>query len=181
MSVRRLIPLLTSLGVAGAVVIATQATALAYPPPASSGKSVSGCQSLAQGASCTFVFQFFDSTGNPISGLLATLGLDAVPGCAVSPSSSTTGNNGMVSTTLTCAPNSGTGSEIVLATSGKVTVSADVEIVASSSNNGSSLPNTSKAGPGGPNAGLVAGIGAAILMIAAGAALLIARRMTPSR
>lgn len=181
MSVRRLIPLLAPLGVAGAVVIATQTTALAYPPPASSGKSVSGCASVAQGASCTFVFQFFDSTGSPLDGVLAALGLDAVPGCSVTPSNATTANGGTVSATLTCDPNSGTGSEIVVATSGSVTVDADVQIVAASSNNnGSTLPDTSTAGPSGPNAGLVAGLGAAILVIAAGAATLIVRRTTPS-
>ncbi len=180
MSVRRLIPLLAPLGVAGAVVIATQSTAFAYPSPASSGKSVSGCTTVAQGASCTFVFQFFDSTGSPLDGVLAALGLDAVAGCSVTPSNATTANGGTVSATLTCAPTSGTGSEIVVATSGSVTVDAAVQIVASSNNNGSSLPNTSTAGPSGPNAGLVGGLGGAILVIAAGAAVLIVRRTTPT-
>jgi hypothetical protein len=99
----------------------------------------------------------------------------------VTPSSATTANGGTVSATLTCAPTSGTGSEIVVATSGSVTVDANVQIVAASSNNnGTTLPDTSTAGPSGPNAGLVGGLGGAILVIAAGAAALIVRRTTPS-
>src|SRR5215471_19290381 len=129
MHVRRLVPLMAPLGVVGAAVIASQTVAMAYPPPAASGKSVSGCATVAQGGSCTYTFQFFDSSGNPIDGLLATLGLDAVPGCSVSPASATTSGGGNVAGTLSCASDSGTGSEIVVATSGNVTVNADVQIV----------------------------------------------------
>lgn len=180
MHVRRLIPLMAPLGVVGATIIATQTVALAYPTPPSSGKLVSGCATVAQGGSCTYTFQFVDSSGSPLQGLLATLGLDAVPGCAVTPSNATTGGSGTVSGTLSCASNSGTGSEIVVATSGDVTLTADVQIVAGSTQTsqnggGPTLPFTGTAPPG-PNPLLIGGVTFAALLVVAGGAYLIRSR-----
>jgi hypothetical protein len=178
MHVRRLIPLMAPLGVVGAAVIATQSVAFAYPTPPASGTVVSGCSTLAQGASCNYVFQFVDSSGNPIQGLLAAIGLDAVPGCAVSPSSATSTGNGEVTGTLSCASNSGTGSEQVIATSGDVTLTANVQIVAgsqgTSNNNGTTLPDTSTA-PG-PNVPLIGGLTAAAALLLGGGVYLIRGR-----
>lgn len=177
MHVRRLIPLMAPLGVAGAAVIATQTAALAYPAPAASAKNVSGCATVAQGGSCTYTFQFYDASGNPIDGLLAALGLDAVPGCAVSPASGTTSGGGNVSGTLSCASNSGTGSEQVIATSGNVSATADVEIVAGSSQGGGggTLPFTGTTPPG-PNVGLIVGAAVAGVVVAGGGTFLIRNR-----
>lgn len=179
MHVRRFIPLMAPLGIAGAAVIASQTAALAYPPPPASAKLVNGCATVAQGGSCTYTFQFFDSSGSVIDGLLATLGLDAVPGCSVSPASATTSSGGEVSGTLSCASDSGTGSEIVVATSGNVTATAAVEIVAGSSQTGggSTLPFTGTVPPG-PNVGLIAGVVAAALLITGGGVYLIRSRKT---
>lgn len=176
MHVRRLIPLMVPLGVVGAAVIATETAALAYPAPPASAKSISGCATVAQGGSCTYTFQFLDSSGNPIDGLLATLGLDAVPGCAVTPASATTSNGGNVSGTLSCASNSGTGSEIVVVTSGNVTATANVQIVAGSNQGGGgTLPDTSTTRPG-PNVGLIAGASLAAGVLAGGGIFLIRSR-----
>lgn len=177
MRVRRLIPLMAPLGAVGVAVIAGQSVASAYPAPPASGTVVSGCSTLAQGASCTYTFQFVDSTGNPIDGLLASIGLDAVSGCAVTPSSATTSGGGNVSATLTCAGNSGTGSEAVIAQSGSVSVTAAVQIVAANANQGGggTLPFTGT-NPPGPNLVLIAGATAAAVILAGGGAYLIRSR-----
>lgn len=177
MHVRRFIPLMAPLGVVGAAVIASQTVALAYPTPPSSAKLVSGCATVAQGGSCTYTFQFFDSSGSPLDGLLATLGLDAVPGCAVTPTSATTSGGGNVSGTLSCASDSGTGSEQVIATVDNVTATADVQIVAGSSQGGggSTLPFTGTTPPG-PNVVLIGGAVAAALLITGGGVFLVRGR-----
>lgn len=167
MRMRRLIPLMAPVVVTGAIVVATQTVALAYPTPPSSGKLTNGCATVAQGGSCTFTFQFFDSSGSPLDGLLATLGLDAVSGCSVSPGSTTTSSGGFASATLSCASDSGTGSEIVVATSGDVTVTANVEIVAGATQNGSTLPFTGTKPPG-PNPLLITGAVLAAAIVAGG-------------
>lgn len=173
---RRLISLMVPLGVVGTVIIATQTAALAYPAPPASAKNVSGCATVAQGGSCTYTFQFYDASGNPIDGLLAALGLDAVPGCSVSPASATTSSGGTVSGTLSCASNSGTGSEQVIATSGNVSATADVQIVAGSSQGGGgTLPFTGTA-PSGPNVGLIVGAALAAVVIAGGGTYLVRTR-----
>ena len=180
MLVRRLIPLMVPLGAVGIATIATQSIAFAYPAPPASGTLVSGCSTLAQGASCTYTFQFVDSGGNAISGLLAAIGLDAVSGCTVTPTSATTDGSGDVSATLSCASNSGTGSEAVLAQSGSVTLTAAVQIVAASTNQGGgTLPFTSANRPA-PNPVLIASVIAAAVILAGGGAYLVRSRRAAS-
>lgn len=179
MRARRLITWSAPLGVAAAL-FASQTIAMAYPAPAASGKVTNGCATVAQGASCTFTFQFFDSGGNAINGLLASLGLDAVSGCSVTPATATTANGGTVSGTLSCAADSGTGSEIVIAQSGNVTVQAAVQIVAASQGqNGSTLPFTSP-NPPGPNPWLIAGLALAAIALASGGVYLTRSRRSRS-
>lgn len=173
MHIARLFSGVGSLGVAVAAFVAIPSIAFAYPQPPATGQVTSGCASLADGASCTFTFQFLDSTGAGDDGLTVGFGVHTVPGCTtVNPTSATTAGGGFVSTTLSCAASAGTGSETITATAGSVVASATIGITAGATQSSSTLPNTGALAPG-PNPWLIGIVALAALAFAVCAAYLI--------
>jgi hypothetical protein len=176
---RRLLGLSAPLGVA-AVLVASQTIAMAYPPPPAAAKLATGCTNVNTGASCTYSFDFTDSTGAGDDGLTVTFALDEVPGCTISPTSGTTSGGGFASTTFTCASNAGTGTDVLTATSGGVSASATININPANAGGGGQLPFTGT-NPPGPNGWLIAGLTLAAAIIVAGASYLtLNRRRRPA-
>ena len=169
MRARRLIGWTAPLGVAAAFV-ASQTIAMAYPAPPATAQVSSGCANVTAGANCTYTFEFMDSTGAGVDGLVVSFSLDPVSGCSLSPTSATTSGGGFASTALTCASNA-SGSGSVVATSSTVTASAAVNINPANAGGGGTLPFTST-NPPGPNGWLIAGLTLAAAIIVAGASYL---------
>ena len=173
MRARRLIGLTAPLGVAAAFV-ASQTIALAYPLPPATAKSTAGCANVTQGASCTYTFEFLDSTGAGVDGLVVSFTLDPISGCSLSPTSATTSGGGFASTVLSCASNA-SGSGSVVATNSTVSATAAVNINPANAGGGGTLPFTSTNAPG-PNGWLIAGLTLAAAIIVAGASYLTLNR-----
>ena len=173
MRARRLIGLTAPLGVAAAFV-ASQTIAFAYPSPPATAKSTAGCANVTQGANCTYTFEFMDSGGAGVDGLVVSFSLDPISGCSVSPTSATTSGGGFASTALSCASNA-SGSGSVVATNSTVSATAAVNINPANAGGGGTLPFTS-ANPPGPSGWLIAGLTLAAAIIVAGASYLTLNR-----
>lgn len=173
MRARRLIVWTAPLGVAASLV-SSHTIAMAYPAPPATAQLSSGCANVLQGANCTYVFQFLDSTGAGVDGLPVSFVLDPVSNCSLSPANATTSGGGFASTSLTCASNA-SGSGSVVANNSTVTASAAVNVNPANAGGGGTLPFTST-NPPGPNPLLIAGVTVAALVIVTGSAYLIRRR-----
>ena len=124
----RLIRWVISAAVAGALCVAFGGTVFAYPPPPGTAQLVSGCATLAAGGSCNYVFKFSDAAGNPQPGLAVAFSDKGVRDCSVSPPTAITNASGEATTTLSCSTMSKTGTDTVMAKSGKEAASAVVTI-----------------------------------------------------
>ena len=173
MRARRLIGWTAPLAVAAAL-LASQTIAMAYPAPPASAQLSSGCANVIQGANCSYVFQFLDSTGAGVDGLLVSFALDPVANCSLSPPSATTSGGGFASTTLTCAGNA-SGSGSVVASNSTVTATAAVNVNLANAGGGGTLPFTSTNAPG-PNGWLIAGLSLAAVIVVGGASYLTLNR-----
>jgi hypothetical protein len=174
MRIGRLIPWTVPIGAATAALLASQTIAFAYPTPPATGQLSSGCTNVAPGGSCTFTFQFLDSSGAGSDGESVAFAVHTVPGCGLSPTSATTAGGGFSSTTLSCASNAGTGSETITATARSVVASVTITIGAGS--NQGTLPNTSALQTG-PSPLLISGVALAAIVLAGGAVILTRGRL----
>lgn len=171
MRIGRLILWTVPVGLAAAAFGASQSDAFAYPNPPATAQLSTGCTSVTPGSSCTFTFQFLDSSGAGDNGESVAFAVHTVPGCSLNPTSATTAGGGFASTTLSCASNAGTGSETITATAGSVVASVTIAISAGGSQTGASLPNTSALQPG-PSPLLIGGLALAGLVVAGGGVVL---------